>query len=176
MTDPNQPPPYDPNRPQDPSESYGSAPEPQSYGSAPEPQSYGSAPETQPYGAPYGQAQSYGSAPEPQSAYQQQPAYPPAPQGGYVQPYGALPEHPQGTTILVLGIVGLFVTICAPIAWYMGSKAQKEIAASGMHYANEQNINIGKILGMVLTILAIVGLAVAFVFIVIAVIAAVASS
>jgi hypothetical protein len=191
MTDPNQPSPHDPNRPEDPSQSYGSAPEPQSYGSAPEPQSYGSAPErqpygsaqsygsapeTQPYGLSFGSAQSYGSAPEPQSGYQQQPAYPPAPQAGYVQPYGALPEHPQGTTILVLGIVGLFVTICAPIAWYMGSKAQKEIAASGVHYANEQNVNIGKILGMVLTILAIVGLAIAFVFIVIAVIAAVASS
>jgi ABC-type multidrug transport system permease subunit len=152
----NQPPSYDPDRSQD----YGSTSEPQSYGSAPEPQSYGSAPEPQ----------SYGSAPE----YQQQPVY--APHGAYGQPYGALPEHPQGTTILVLGIVGLFVTICAPIAWYMGSKAQKEIAASGMRYANEQNINIGKILGMVLTILAIVGIAIAIVFIVIAVIAAVASS
>ena len=108
----------------------------------------------------------------------QQPAYPPAPQSGYVvaQPYGALPEHPQGTTILVLGIVGLFVTICAPIAWYMGSKAQKEIAASGQHYSNEQNINIGKIMGMVLSILAIVGIVIAIIFIVIAVIAGVASS
>ena len=120
-----------------------------------------------------------------QGGYQQQ-GYPPAPQpdygqpaygqGAYAQPYGALPEHPQGTTILVLGIVGLFVTICAPIAWYMGSKAQKEIAASGVRYANEQNINIGKILGMVLTILAIIGLAIGIIFIVIAVIAAVASS
>lgn len=133
-----------------------------------QPQSYGSAPEPQ----------SYGSAPEMQGGYQQ--AYPPAPQptygqGGYQQPYGALPEHPQGTTILVLGIVGLFVTICAPIAWYMGSKAQKEIAASGIHYSNEQNINIGKILGMVLTILAIIGLVIGIVFIVVAVIAGMAS-
>lgn len=43
----------------------------------------------------------------------------------YPQPYGALPEHPQGTVILVLGIVGFFATICAPIAWYLGSKAQR---------------------------------------------------
>ena len=61
----------------------------------------------------------------------------------------------------MLGIVGLFVTICAPIAWYMGSKAQKEIAASGQHYSNEQNIKIGKIMGMVLSILAIVGIVIA---------------
>ena len=61
-------------------------------------------------------------------------AYPPG--GGAPAPYGqsygvATQEHPQGTTILVLGIVGIFVGVCAPIAWYMGSKAQKEIAASG---------------------------------------------
>ena len=66
------------------------------------------------------------------------------------------PEHPQGTTILVLGIVGIFVAICAPIAWYMGSKAQKEIAASGAHYANESQINTGRIMGMVFTIICIV--------------------
>ena len=151
MSDPNQP--YDQNRPVDPN-------------SPVDPN------QSQSYGTP----QSYGSAPEVQGGYQQ-PAYPPVPQSPYAaQPYGALPEHPQGTTILVLGIVGLFVTICAPIAWYMGSKAQKEIAASGIRYANEQNINIGKILGMVLTILAIVGLAIALVFIVIAIIAAIASS
>ena len=68
----------------------------------------------------------------------------------------------------MLGIVGLFVTICAPIAWYMGSKAQKEIAASGQHYSNEQNINIGKIIGMVLSILAIIGIVIAIIFMVIA--------
>ena len=137
----------------------------------------------------YGSAGSYGSASEVPS--QPQPSYPPAPQQGYqqqgyqqpaygtpvyAQPYGALPEHPQGTTILVLGIVGLFITICAPIAWYMGSKAQKEIAASGVHYANEQNINIGKILGMVLSILAIIGLAIGVVIMVVAMIGLAAAS
>lgn len=70
------------------------------------------------------------------------------------QPYG-LPEHPQGTTILVLAIAGFFVTVCAPIAWYLGSQAQKQIAATGQHYSNEQTINIGKIIGMVLSILAL---------------------
>ncbi len=85
-------------------------------------------------------------------------------------------EHPQGTSILVLGIVGIFSGICAPIAWYMGNKARKEIAAGGMHYSNEQNINIGKIIGMVVSILAIIGLVIAVIFLVIAIIAGVASS
>lgn len=152
MSNPNQPSWNDPQQNQ-----------PQSYGSAPEPSSYGSQP------------QSYGSAPDPQG-YQPQP-YSAGPSGGvYAQPYGTLPEHPQGTTILVLGIVGFFVTICAPIAWYMGSKAQKEMRASGVHYANEQNIAIGKILGMVLTILAIIGLVVGIIAIVIFAVAGVAAS
>jgi hypothetical protein len=93
--------------------------------------------------------------PYPQAAQQ------PAP----YQPYQpALPEHPQGTTILVLGIVGLFFTICAPIAWYMGSKALKEIKASGVKYGNEQQIVIGRILGMVLTIVGLVALVFGLVF------------
>ena len=77
------------------------------------------------------------------------------------QPYGqqyqiAAPEHPQGTTILVLGIVGLFFPLCAPFAWFMGSKALKEIRASGINYSNEQQIVIGRVLGIVITIIAIV--------------------
>ena len=106
---------------------------------------------------------SYDSASGPQPGYQQQP-YPPLPQGGgYVQPYGYLPEHPQGNVVLVLGIAGFLAPICAPIAWYLGSKAQKEIAASGQHYSNEQNINIGKIMGMVLSILALAGIVITIV-------------
>ena len=85
----------------------------------------------------------------------------------YPQPYGVLPEHPQGTVILVLGIAGFFATICAPIAWYLGSKAQKEIAASGQHYSNEQSINIGKVMGMVLSILALVGIVVTIILMII---------
>jgi hypothetical protein len=86
----------------------------------------------------------------------------------YGQPYQAVaPEHPQGTTILVLGIVGLFFTICAPIAWFMGSKALKEIKASGITYSNEQQIVIGRILGMVLTIIALVALVFMIIFFII---------
>lgn len=122
------------------------------------------------------QPHSYGSAANPQDGNQQH-SYPPATQGGgaYARPYGVPPEHPQGSAILVLGIVGLFITICAPIAWYLGSKAQKEIAASGVRYGNEQNIRVGKILGMVVSILAIVGIVIAMIIMVIAVIAAVAT-
>ena len=53
--------------------------------------------------------------------------------------------------MLILGILGIFFVIPAPIAWVMGSKAKKEIAATGAHYSNEQLINIGRILGIVFT-------------------------
>ena len=79
----------------------------------------------------------------------------------YGQHYGAPPrEHPHGTLILIFGIIGIFVTIFAPIAWYLGSKARKEIRASGIQYSNELNVNAGRILGMVLSIvwLAFIGI------------------
>ena len=92
--------------------------------------------------------------------------YSPAPYG---QGYPPAPDHPQGTTVLVLGIIGIVFTICAPIAWYLGSKALKEIRASGVHYANEQNIVVGRILGIIFTILAIVALVLTIIFVIIAI-------
>ena len=80
------------------------------------------------------------------------PGNSPYPYGG--QPYPMAPqEHPQGTTVLILGILGFFVGVTAPFAWYLGSKAMKEIRASGATYSNVQQINIGRILGMILTII-----------------------
>ena len=79
----------------------------------------------------------------------------PAPYGG--QPYGvATQEHPQGTIVFVLGIVGIFVGVCAPIAWWLGNKTLREIAASGASYSNESQIRTGRILGKVFTIIYIV--------------------
>jgi hypothetical protein len=92
-----------------------------------------------------------------QSSYQQS-AYQPGPYG---QPHGYpgqfAPEHPQGTTVLILGILGLFVPVVAFIAWHQGSKAEKEIQASGIYYANAGSIKVGKILGIVGGILTMVG-------------------
>ena|SRR5690242_8438999 len=107
------------------------------------------------------------SDPSYQQPYQPQP---------YGQPYPALPQpHPQGTVVLVLGIVGFFVTLCAPFAWYFGSKALKEINASGVRYSNEDQIRVGRVLGMIVSILAIVGLVFGLVFVIIAAVIAVSS-
>jgi ABC-type Fe3+ transport system permease subunit len=84
--------------------------------------------------------------------------------GGDATPYAARPrEHLQGTTILIFGIIGIFVTIFAPIAWYMGNKAQKQMQSSGIRYSNEPNMNTGRVLGMVFMIiwLAFIGIMIA---------------
>ncbi len=97
------------------------------------------------------------------------------PQGGaYGQPgYGAPwqpPKHPQSTTVLVLGILGLVLCqVMAPIAWYMGNNALKEIDADPSRYGGRSEVNTGKILGIVGTvvlILSILFVIVYFVFIV----------
>ena len=118
-----------------------------------------------PQGQPYDQnpqGQPYDQNPQSQpgsNPYQPPPGqYPvggtPAPYG---QSYGApAQEHPQGTMIFVLGIVGIFVGVCAPIAWYLGNKTLREIAGSGASYSNVSQIRTGRMLGKVFTIVYIV--------------------
>jgi hypothetical protein len=100
----------------------------------------------------------------------QPPPYPPSP-GPYGAPspygYGYPPpgygvEHPQGTTILVLGILSLVVCgLLGPFAWTMGSRALREIdAAPPGYFRNRGNVVAGRICGMIASILMIVGVAV----------------
>ena len=99
---------------------------------------------------------------------QQQPG--PGWQTGPQVPYGApqypgsygpvLPDHPQATTVLVLGIVGAVVCgLVAPVAWVMGNRVVKEIDASNGTVGGRSTANVGRILGIVWTLL-MVGLVV----------------
>jgi TRAP-type C4-dicarboxylate transport system permease small subunit len=60
-------------------------------------------------------------------------------------------EHPQGTTVLVLGILSLAVCgILGPFAWNMGNKALREIDANtGVTYRNRGNVTAGRLCGMI---------------------------
>jgi hypothetical protein len=118
---------------------------------------------------PAGQSAPYGQqSPMP---YGQQSPMP------YGQQYGAPPqEHPQGTLILVFGILGIFITIFAPIAWYMGNKAKREIQASGIQYSNEQNVSIGRMLGKIFTIIALISIALSIIITIIVVAVGVSQS
>ncbi|MVA76991.1 hypothetical protein GC722_13295 [Auraticoccus sp. F435] len=137
--------------------SYGQQPS----GSDPYSQSWGSQP-SQTASDPYSQgwsAQSSQSASDPYGYSQQSASDPYAPQQGYgmqsypAQPYGyapVLPDHPQSVTVLVLGILSLVLAgVTGPFAWYMGSKARKELRQNPGQYKDGGMLTVGWVLGIV---------------------------
>lgn len=67
---------------------------------------------------------------------------------------GADKASGQATTALVLGILGIVCCgLLAPIAWYMGSKEMKAIAAGQASKAGEGLAKAGMILGIIGTVL-----------------------
>jgi hypothetical protein len=80
------------------------------------------------------------------------------PDSTFQQPDKQLMKPHRGTLILVLGILGL--VICGPLgiaAWIMGSGDLKEMDAGTMDPSGRSNTNVGKICGIIATILMIVG-------------------
>ena len=76
----------------------------------------------------------------------------------------------RGTMILVFGILGL--VICMPlgiVAWVMGSGDLKKMDAGLMDPEGRGITQAGKIIGMVATILAIVGIALWFLIVFLAI-------
>lgn len=63
-------------------------------------------------------------------------------------------EHPKGTTILILGILGL--VCCSPLgvaAFFMGNTALKEIDAAPGRYSNRGVVQAGRICGIISCVL-----------------------
>ena len=92
---------------------------------------------------------------------------PPPPLGGSYGHYVQAREHPQGTTILVLGILSLVVCgFLGPFAWVMGSKALREMDASPGVWSNRGNVTAGRICGIISSCLLLAGIAFLIVFVV----------
>ena len=119
-----------------------------------------------PYGS-YPPQEGYGQQGYPPQEGYAQHGYPPqqgSPQEGYVQPapgMGGVP-HPRGTPVLVMGIISIVVCglglILGPLATVQGGRALREIDAAPGVYNNRQTVSIGRILGIVGTILSVLGL------------------
>jgi len=78
---------------------------------------------------------------------------PPYPYGGYRPP---APNHPQSTTVLILGILGIVICgLLGPFAWTMGNRVVAEIDQSGGQLGGRTEANVGRILGIVSTVLLI---------------------
>jgi hypothetical protein len=132
----------------------------------------------QPYQQPYADQQ-YGRPPGyPPAAGQSGP--PPGAPPGY-SPYGAFTaptrDHPQATTALVLGIVGLVGGLTcglgffvSPFAWALGRNATKEIQASRGQLGGDGQARAGLIMGIIGTVLLVIGLLVVVLVIVLAIV------
>jgi len=98
-------------------------------------------------------------------------APPPPPPGGYQTPVGyPPPKHPQATLILVLGILGLVLCqVVAPFAWVMGNKAMREIKANPTAFSGDGEVNAGRILGIIGTVLLVLAVVVFAVFVIAAI-------
>jgi len=72
---------------------------------------------------------------------------------------GAYPEASQATTILVLGIIGIVLCqLLGPVAWVMGNSELRAIDAGKRAPENRGTANAGRILGIIATVLMIIGL------------------
>lgn len=108
-----------------------------------DPQGQGAYPPSQPYQQQYQQNQ---PSPYQYQQYQQQP---------YLTP--ATIEHPQGITVLIMGLLSLVVVqLLGPVAWIMGNRVLAEIDADPARYSNRGMVQAGRIMGMIATILMIV--------------------
>ena len=107
----------------------------------------------------------------------QPPVQPPMPPYGapqYIPAYGPVaPDHPQATTVLILGILGLLVCgAIAPFAWVMGNRVVGEIDASNGAMGGRGNAQAGRVCGIVGSVL----LGLAMVFLLLLVVIALGSS
>ena len=115
------------------------------------------------------------TAPQPPAvSYQNMPPANPYASGSSM---GGMVEHPQGTTVLIMGILSLVVCgFLGPFAWMQGNKALAEIDANPGRYSNRSNVNAGRICGMIATALLIAGAVFLLLFLVLGGIAAVSTN
>ena len=79
---------------------------------------------------------------------------------------GGYPEESQATTILVLGILSLICS-CLPLgvaAWIMGNRELQAIDSGRRNPDNRGTANAGRIIGIVATVLGLIGFIILFAF------------
>jgi hypothetical protein len=92
-------------------------------------------------------------------------SYPPQPGGGYPGGgYQQPPQHPGAQTALILGIVALaggllcgLPYLVGPFAWRKGKQVMNEVDASGGQVGGRGQAQAGYILGIIATVLLIIG-------------------
>lgn len=119
--------------------------------------------------APYPHAPHQGYPSQPPGGWVPQPGYyPPAqpPPPPYATWSPVAPEHPQATTAMIVGILGLAVGfslcgigwIASPFAWALGHSALRDIQAAPGRYRGEAAARTGMYTGIAGTALLVLGL------------------
>jgi hypothetical protein len=149
--------PFGPPPPDDP---FGPPPATDPFGRPTRGDQYGAAPTGDPYGAP--PTGDPIPAPPENEAWRAPSTVPhdpfAAPATSRANAQGAVPA-------LVLGIVSVvFCPLCAPFAWYYGQRAEQLVDASGGVLGGRGEATAGKILGIVMSVLMLLGVALLIVF------------
>ena len=105
------------------------------------------------------------------------PAYPPAyPPGMPPFPAYVVRDLPKATTSMVLGIIAiagaftcLVPVLIAPVAWVLGAQARREIRSAPQHWGGESKATAGMVLGIIGTVLLVLGIAAIAILIAVAV-------
>jgi hypothetical protein len=138
------------------------------FGSEPPENPFGSSPSTDPFGRPIEGSDDAFAAPAPadqsrlpspsppsDDAWRSTPAPPPS--GDYAAPPVSGRRAETAIPAVVLGIVGIILCpLCAPFAWSLGRKAERQVDASGGALAGRGEATAGKILGIVGTVLMVI--------------------
>lgn len=69
-------------------------------------------------------------------------------------------EASNGNLILVLGIIGFFMSVLSPVAWYLGNRELEAVGAGRRSPEGESNARVGRILGIIGTWLLAAGIVV----------------
>jgi hypothetical protein len=101
--------------------------------------------------------------------------YPPAP--GMPQfPVYVRPDHPRATAAMVVGIVALaggftciLPILAAPVAWVLGAQARGQIRRTPQQWGGEGKATAGMVLGIIGTILLLLGILALVVIVVVAI-------
>lgn len=86
----------------------------------------------------------------PEASWSPQPVVQPVYLPPYPQP---LPEHPSAIAAFVLGLLGIFFPITAPIAWILGASARSQVRQNPQAWRSGGLGTAGMVLGIVVTAL-----------------------
>jgi hypothetical protein len=147
-------------------------PEPPPYGTPTGQPVYGTPPDQPAYGTPAQPGTTQFDPVPPTAVYrgpEGYPGQPPYPAQGYQGQWPAYPESSQAVLALILGIVGLFVFWpVAPFAWVIGRSEVRAVDAGRRDPSNRGVALAGQIMGIIGTVLLVLGVALFIILIVVA--------